>query len=165
MKQTKTSLVDELIALIEENNRVARRLMQRFRVELPPGRLIEETRQAIADATAYDPREMNRNFAYDYEAYETVKRNFEKLIEAGQLESAMDLALELMRSGSEQVEMSDEGLMTGDIEDCLRVVIKAVESADLAGGGVKTWAKKMRQADRVGLICDKELKALVTVNQ
>ena len=41
----------------------------------------------------------------------------------------MELALSLMKSGSEQVEMSDEGLMTADIEDCLRVVIKAVKSS------------------------------------
>ena len=56
--------------------------------------------------------------------------------------------------------MSDEGLMTGDIEDCLRVVIESVKSADLPAKTIKTWTQKMQQADRVGFICDQELGAL-----
>jgi hypothetical protein len=164
-KQTKTALVDELVELIEGDDRFARRLVQRFHVGLPSETLIEDTLQAIADATDYDPRQMNRNFDYDYEAYESVQKNLGKLIEAEHLEPAMEMALELMRSGSEQVEMSDEGLMTDDIEECLRVVIKAVKSADLPVGTVKTWVQKMRRADRVGFICDKDLEAEVKAKQ
>ena len=126
-KQTKAALIDELVELIENDRRIARRLAERFQIGLPSETLIQETRQAIADATDYDHRQVNYNFDYDYEAYETVQKNLEKLIKAGRLDSAMELALELMKSGSEQVEMSDEGLMTDDIEDCLRVVIKALK--------------------------------------
>ena len=46
----------------------------------------------------------------------------------------MELSLELMKQGSYQVEMSDEGLMTEDIEDCLNVVLKALEEERPAGG-------------------------------
>ena len=164
-KQSKTALVNGLVELVKDDDRIARRLIQRFQVGLPSVTLIEETRRAIEDATAYDPREANQNFDYDYETYETVKENFQKLVGAGRLEPAMNLALELMESGSEQVEMSDEGLMTDDIEECLRVVIQAVKSADLPGEAVKTWGQKMRRADRVKFICDKELQALANAKQ
>ena len=135
-------------------------LMQRFQIAVPSEMLIRDTRQAIADATDYDEREMNYNFDYDYAAYNTIQKNFEKLIKAGSLDCVMELALELMNSGSEQVEMSDEGLMTDDIEECLRVVIKGLKSADLSLDTVTTWAEQMLHTDRVGFICDEELGAL-----
>ena len=101
--------------------------------------------------------QINYNFDYDYAAYRTVEENLKRLVKGGDLEAAMDLALELMKSGSEQVEMSDEGLMTDDIEDCLHVVIKGVKSSQLPEESKKAWAKKMRRADRVDFICDEEL--------
>lgn len=84
-----------------------------------PKELVAATRQAIADATDFDEREINRNFDYDSEAYNEVKRNLASLIASGNLPEAMTLSLELMKQASLQVEMSDEGLMTDDIEDCL----------------------------------------------
>ena len=164
-KQTKAALIDELVKLIENDRGLARRLAQRFQIESPPETLIQDTRQAIADATDYDHRQMNYNFDYDYAAYQTVEKNFGKMIKAGDLASPMDLALELMKSGSEQVEMSDEGLMTGDIEDCLRVVIAAMKSVDLPAETQRTWAKNMQRAARVDFICDEELRALAKVKE
>ena len=100
--------------------------MARFNVAVPPEELVIQTRQAINDATAFDKRNANRNFDYDSEAYTEVKRNLGCLIASGQLLLAMQLALELMESGGYQVEMSDEGLMPEDIEDCLSVVIQSM---------------------------------------
>ena len=51
----------------------------------------------------------------------------------------MQLALELMKQGSYQVEMSDEGMMTADIEDCLSVVLKAVEKCEMTAAEVIAW--------------------------
>jgi hypothetical protein len=116
--------------------------------------------EAIADATAFDPRQVNYNFDYDYEAYEEVKRNLAHLVELGQLRTAMELALVLMKDGSHQVEMSDEGMMTQDIEECLRVVIQAVEACDRPRKDVIAWHAKMRQNDRVGFVAEKDLQAL-----
>ena len=48
----------------------------------------------------------------------------------------MELSLELMRRGSYQVEMSDEGLMTPTIEECLGVVVEALRKCDLPGSDV-----------------------------
>ena len=98
--------------LAEADRGVLRQLTARFDVATAPDELVAATRQAIADATDFDERDINRNFDYDYEAYSEVKRNLGRLIGSGQLRLAMLLAvLELMKRGSYQVEMSDEGLI------------------------------------------------------
>src|SRR5262249_56802375 len=125
-----------------------------------PDELAAATHQAIADATAFDERDSNRNFAYDYEAYQEVRRNLGRLIDAGQLQQAMRLALELTKQGSYQVEMSDEGLMTQNIEDCLDVVLKALAKSDLPAAEVIAWCSAMLDTDRVGFIAREPLQSL-----
>src|SRR3954463_4723114 len=118
-RRKKAELVDVLMELAEADRGVLRQLTARFDVATTPDELVTATRLAIADATDFDERQINRNFDYDYEAYSEVKRNLGRLIDSGQLRLAMELSLELMKQGSYQVEMSDEGLMAEDIEDCL----------------------------------------------
>jgi hypothetical protein len=65
-----------------------------------------------------------------------------------------------MNQGSYQVEMSDEGMMTDDIEECLQVVINALKNCDLPSDDVIAWCTAMTKKDRVGFICDAELQAL-----
>ena len=159
-KRTKAELVDALVEIARDDRGLMRRLESRFGVETPPKELVAATRGAIADATDFDDREINRNFDYDYEAYSVVKRNFGRLIEMGHLRAVMELSLELMSQGSYQVEMSDEGMMTEDVEACLQVVIKALRECDLPAVEVIAWCAGMVTRDRVGFICDKELRAL-----
>lgn len=68
--------------------------------------------------------------------------------------------MELMEQGSYQVESSDEGLMTDDIEACLKPVIKALSKGDVPATEVRAWCTKMIKHDRVDFICDRELRAL-----
>jgi hypothetical protein len=159
-RREKSELVDALIELAQANRGVLRQLNARFDVAASPGELVALTRQAISDATAFDERDINRNFAYDYEAYAEVKRNLGRLIASGQLRLAMPLALELMQHGSYQVEMSDEGLMTDDIENCLKVVIEALTKGDVPAKEVIAWCTAMRTSDRMGFIAEKPLEAL-----
>jgi hypothetical protein len=112
-RRKKAELVDTLLELAQADRGVLRQLTARFDVATASDALVTATHQAIADATAFDERDINRNFAYDYEAYGAVQRNLGRLIDAGQLRQAMQLALELMKRGSYQVEMSDEGLIGG----------------------------------------------------
>ena len=72
----------------------------------------------------------------------------------------MKLALELIKEGSRQVEMGDEGLMTDDIEECLTVVIKALGKCDLPTNEIHAWCSSMLDTDRVGFICEGKLKSL-----
>ena len=159
-KRTKNELVDVLVKLARDDRNVLRQLDARFELEAPPRELAVATRQAIADATDFDERDINRNFDYDYAAYDAVKRHLSRLVDLGQLRLAMELSLELMAQGSYQVEASDEGLMTDDIEDCLKVVIQAVRNCDLPTSELIAWCRDMLQKDRVGFICEKELKSL-----
>ncbi|MFS8083781.1 MAG: hypothetical protein ACMG51_10035 [Ginsengibacter sp.] len=153
-------MVDVLMALAQADRGILRQLTARFDVATAPDELIAATRQAIADATAFDPRDMNSNFDCDDEAYRAVQRNLNRLIASGQLRPAMSLSLELMNRGSHQVEMSDEGLMTTDIEDCLSVVVKALAKCDLPAVEVTAWCTAMLTNDRVGFIAQEPLEAL-----
>ncbi len=159
-KREKAELVEVLMELAQTDGRIHRQLTARFDVVPVPTELIAATRRAIADATDFDERQINHNFDYDYDAYEEVKKNFTRLITLGQLQTAMQLALELMKDGSYQVEMSDEGLMTHDIEDCLSVVLKALKKCDLPKDEVTAWCSAMLEKDRVKFIARKELEAL-----
>src|SRR3954468_20155677 len=159
-RRKKAELVDVLMELAEADRGVLRQLTARFDVASAPDDLVAATRQAIADATDFDEREINRNFDYDSEAYGEVKRNLGRLIGSSQLRLAMALALELMKRGSYQVEMSDEGLMTEDIEDCLKVVLEALRKCDLPAAEVIAWCSAMLESDRVGFIAREPLQSL-----
>jgi hypothetical protein len=159
-RRKKSELVDALIDLAQADRGVLRQLNARFDVAASPEELVALTRRAISDATAFDERDINRNFTYDYEAYAEVKRNLGRLIASGQLRLAMQLGLELMEHGSYQVEMSDEGLMTDDIEDCLKVVIGSLTEGDVPANEVLAWCTAMRASDRVGFVAEKPLDAL-----
>ena len=159
-KRTKAELVDTLLELAEADRRVLRQLVARFDVAAAADELVAATRQAIGDATAFDERDINRNFDYDSEAYDEVKRNLGRLIDSGQLRLAMQLSLELMKQGSYQVEMSDEGLMSADIEECLSVVHKAVRKSDLPADEIIAWCSAMVANDRVGFIAREPLQSL-----
>jgi hypothetical protein len=143
-KRKKAELIDLLLEMADQDRKVLRQLTARFEITMAAEGWAAATRQAIADATAFDERDINRNFAYDYEAYDAVKRNLSRLIQARQL----------------PLEMSDEGLMTEDIEDCLHVVIQALKACDLPAQQVLTWCQAMQNSDRVGFIAEKELQLL-----
>lgn len=159
-KRTKGDMVDILVELAREDRNILRRLSEHFELEAPPEELVVATRRAIADATDFDERDINHNFNYDCEAYSEVKRNLSRLVDLGQLRLAMELSLELMKQGSCQVEMSDEGLMTDEIEECFQVVAKALKKRDLPPAEVVAWCKGMIASDRVGFIYDEELRTL-----
>ena len=159
-KRKKSELVEILVELAEADRGVLRRLTARIDVAATADELVAATRQAIADATAFDERDINRNFAYDYEAYGEVKRNLGRLIASGELRLAMQLALDLMKRGSHQVEMSDEGLMTEDIEDCLKVVLEALRKCGLPADEVIAWCSAMLESDRVRFVAREALESL-----
>ena len=158
--QSKADLVNVLLELAQDDRGVLRQLTARFDVAAAPKELVAATRRAIADATDFDERDMNTNFDYDYEAYNEVKRNLARLIASGNLREAMTLSLELMKQASRQVEMSDEGMMTDDIRECLNVVIQALKKSDLPANDVIAWCSAMLANDRVGFIAREPLQSL-----
>jgi hypothetical protein len=157
-KRTKADLIAMILAIAKEHAVVARELEDRLNIEKPVDLLVADVSSAIDRATDFDERMMNHNFDVDWQAYADVQKGLSLLVELGHLADAKSLALKLMKDGSYQVECSDEGLMTEEIQDCLKPVIDAVKSA--GGGEAARWAKDMSIADRVGFICDKELAEL-----
>ena len=159
---SKEDLVEIIVELAQNDPRALRQIQQRFKVEesMSLEELVAATREAISDATEVDMQSLNHNFEYDYAAYETVARNFMKLVTMGHWEQVMELSVELMHKGSYQVECSDEGLMTDDIQECLLPVINAVSKSGLKSLDIFHWTKLMLATDRVGFICQKEVLAL-----
>jgi hypothetical protein len=159
-KRSKEDLIAVLVELAKEDHNILRQIDARFELEAPLVELVAATRRAIADATDFDERDANYNFDYDHAAYDEVKRNLARLVKLKQLRQAMELSLELMSAGSQQVEMSDEGLMTEEIEECLMVVVKALAKCDLPSDEKLAWCAAMTKRDRVGFLCDEEIQSL-----
>ncbi len=157
-KRTKAELIAMILAIAREHAVVARELDSRLTIEMPEDQLVASVSSAIERATDFDERMMNHNFDVDWQAYADVQKGLSRLVERGHLADAKSLAIKLMKEGSYQVECSDEGLMTDEISQCLKPVIRAVKAA--GGDEAVKWAKDMRTADRVGFICDKELAEL-----
>src|SRR5437763_8438494 len=98
-RRKKAELVDTLLELAQADRAILRQLTARFDVAAAPDELVAATRQAVADATDFDTRDINRNFDYNYGAYSDVKRDLARLIDSGELHRAVQLALELMKRG------------------------------------------------------------------
>lgn len=157
-KRTKEELVAMILAIAQAHVVVARELEDRLPIEKPVDLLIADVSSAIDRATDFDERMMNHNFDVDWQAYAEVQKGLSLLVELGHLADAKSLALKLMKDGSYQVECSDEGLMTDDISQCLKPVIRAVKAA--GGDEAVKWAGDIQTADRMGHICDQELAEL-----
>ncbi len=157
-KQTKADLTEMILMIARDYAVVARELEARLEVEKPVDLLVADVSSSIDRATDFDERMMNHNFAVDWQAYAEVQKGLSQLVARGHLDDAKSLALKLMKDGSYQVECSDEGLMTDEISECLQPVIDAARFA--GGDELARWAFEMQVADRVGFICDKELKEL-----
>lgn len=144
-KCKKADLIDFLVEFSSQHLEVRRELESLLKVEKPVSLEVNDVESAIALATDCDGRRMNCNFDYDDESYEAVEKGLKTLVEHGELEEAKRLSIELMKRGSYQVSCSDEGLMTYEIEDCLKPVIKTVKRA--GGEQAKQWAAEMIGAD------------------
>ncbi len=159
-KQPKSELVRLVLELATRDTRTLNELEAWLGVEPADEDLVDSICEAIADATALDERHIGYDFDYDYRAYDKVRRGLQRLVKAGALRQAMDLCVELMRKGSYQVEMSDEGIMTYDIEGCIEVVVGALKQSDLPPEAIARWCDDMLAADRVSCICRDQLQTL-----
>lgn len=155
-RRKKVDLIELLLRLAEEEKSCSWILERELGLDKPIALLVHDIEVAMKLATKVDELRHNYNFDYDCCAYEAIHFGLAQLIEKNALVEATALALELMRAGSHQIECSDEGLMREEIEGCLRLVIAAVAGASDASD----WALEMHGCDRVGFLCDSELKAL-----
>jgi hypothetical protein len=159
-QRKKSDLVEVLRERAQADRGVLRPLTARCDGATTPDELVAAPRQAIADATAFDERDIKRNFDSDYEASGEVKRNLGRLIASGPRRLARPRALDLRKRGSYQVERSDERVRAEDIEDGLSVVIEALTKGDVPAEEVLAWGSAMLATERRGFIARKPLEAL-----
>jgi hypothetical protein len=114
----------------------------------------------LPDAVRILPEGGSKGSMEGHKTYDEMTRNLDRLITHGDVQQAMELSPKLMKDGSYQVEMSDEGLMTSDIEEWLEVVVKALKKCDLPPKMVLEQCGEMTKNGRIGYICDRELEAL-----
>ena len=156
-KLRKDDLIGILSKLCVENVNARWAIESAIDLRKPVDLILHDLRQAIELATKVDERRMNYNFPIDWDAYEEVKRLMEMLVSCDALDEAMEISIQFMEKASYQVECSDEGLMTEEIEECLQPVLLALENYDPP---VRTsWSFRMRVADRVGFICEEKLSS------
>lgn len=155
-KRKKADLVEVALRIAQQDKASQWLLEQEVGLDKPVNLLVHDVEVAIETATAVDERELNRNPAIDWPAYDAVQRGLSQLVRKSGIEPAKALALKLMRKGSYQMECRDEGLMQEEIENCLRPVISAVA----ASSGDSDWAREMLRCDRTGCICRQELTEL-----
>ncbi|MEQ1828176.1 MAG: hypothetical protein ABL921_19610 [Pirellula sp.] len=158
-KLKKSQLIDLLMGLDTYDPTPRWSIEATIDVKKPPELIVHDLRQAIEMATQVDRSKLNHNFAFNWQAYEETERGFKALVASGNLEMAKQMAIEFMNKASYQVECSDEGMMTENIEACLKTVIQAV--AVQQPHMRHDWATQMLQADRCGFICLRTLEALL----
>ena len=152
----KAEIIELVLRLAGEEKFCTWTLERELGLDKPIALLVHDVEVAIKLATKVDELQLNHNFDYDWQAYEAIQVGLVQLIEKNALDEAKALALKLMCAGSYQIECSDEGLMREEIEGCLRLVISAV--AGTSDG--RDWALEMHSRDRVGFLCELELKEL-----
>jgi uncharacterized Zn finger protein len=132
---SKAQLVERIIEIARQNRDVWNELEEEFRVEKAlesHEELIELARVAIDEAT-----EVGLDWGGDYGK---VGRLLKQLLKVGQADAVLELGRRLYERGERQVEMSDEGLMCRDIDECLSVVFQAVRKSSLSGVEQMVWA-------------------------
>ena len=159
-KLPKTELVDRLLKSARLDHDLKWKWLKEFNITLPTSDLFESTIQAIDVATEVDEDQFGQNFDYSDSAYNLIKQNFKALTKDARWNEVCDLALILIKKGSYQAESSAEGLMVGDIEDCLNVIFNKIKKSTLSWEQIEKWAVKMVEHDRIGCICNAELEEL-----
>jgi hypothetical protein len=118
----------------------------------PLAGLIGDIRSALRKATYVPKEQINHNFSVDYDAYEQVRRGLKKLVEREHLREAMAIAIEVMKLGSHQVELSDEGLMADEVVETVKLVVKEVEASQVDPDEKAKWLESLAEADWLELL-------------
>lgn len=150
----KAELIDLLLRLADDREELGLWLADQLDVEKEPQDEVFDVESDVARATHVPKHLINHNFPYDDLAYERIEAGLQRLVRGGHLQTAMALSTNLMRTGSYQVAMSEEGLTTDDIVRCLRHVLAAVETASMDNENKVEWYAQMEEAEEVEFIWD-----------
>jgi hypothetical protein len=146
----------QLISLLQDTafrwEDVCRQLLMETEDDQPLSGLVGDIRSALRKATHVPEEQVNRNLSVDYNAYEQVRRGLKKLIATDHLREAMALAIDVIQLGSNQVELSDEGLMADEVVETVKLVVKEVDAAQIGPEEKAKWWVALAAADWLELL-------------
>ncbi|MFO0914377.1 MAG: hypothetical protein U0795_15560 [Pirellulales bacterium] len=146
---------EELISFVCESSMrwpaLCRHVLMQTEHDQPLTGLIGDIEAAIRAATYVPKEKLNRNFDYDIEEYEQVRIGLRKLMRLGYMTEAMDLAIELLFAGNDQIDASDEGLMAEEIVECVNVVTQVVEATG-SEAERQAWAQRLASSDDLSIL-------------
>ncbi|GBC62404.1 hypothetical protein DENIS_3376 [Desulfonema ishimotonii] len=115
-------------------------------------KIIAELRYEIGEESEWSDYEDDFS---DIPDYDRIKRRMEMLLEQGYADELLELGMQLLKSGSEVVEMmDDEGEICEKIIPCMEVVVKALPCSSLSEVEKMLWVVDAEQADEYDLCPD-----------
>jgi uncharacterized Zn finger protein len=146
---SKAELIQLVGSLIERHPEVGENLMDRKRLqEGRVGSMVRRVRQLIRAAGEDDGWEDHWHHERFTPDYSGVVEKLEELLGAGHANEVLTLGKELMRSGQEQVERSqDDGMTAIGIGTCVPVIEKALHRSSLPTAQKLTWVVDALLAD------------------
>ena len=89
--------------------------------------------------------------------YSRIQTHLEALLTAGHADEVLSLGQELLKAGTQQVEMiNDEGETAGDVAACMNIVFRALTQSSLAPAERMLWAINAELSDGYDLCQGKE---------
>lgn len=140
--KTKTQLIDLIHELAEQYPEMAGNLVDRG--QLPSGntkslvtRLRREIRETV-NQHGWQNYWRNEGFTPDYSG---IRTKLETLLKVGHADEVLRLGLELVTSGTRQVEEShDEGETAMEVAACMPVIVEALDQSSLDAADKLNWA-------------------------
>lgn len=155
----------ELVALVRQLNvqfpQVARALYDRQQLasgnaDALVARLREEI-FAIADRPGWQNYWNKEGFTPDFSA---IRRKIATLLEAGHADAVLSLGRDLVATGTELIETSDDhGETAGEVASCMPLIAMALEKSSLDAADKLDWAVEVERADDYE-ICEPLVKFL-----
>ena len=140
--KTKTQLTDLIIELAHKFPRMAQELTDRQQLMSGDVKsLIKRLKKEIHDITSEPGWQNHWNHEGYIPDYSEIHIKLETLLNAGHPDEVLKLGQELIELGNKQIEESyDEGETAMEIEDCMPVIIKALEQSSLSNADKLRWA-------------------------
>lgn len=140
--KTKTQLTELIIELANKFPRMAQELADRQQLMSGDVKsLIKRLKKEIRDITSETGRQNHWNHEGYTPDYSGIRIKLETLLKAGHPAEVLKLGQELIELGNQQIEEShDDGETAMEIEECMPVIVKALEQSSLSNADKLAWA-------------------------
>ena len=151
--KTKSQLSELILELAEKFPKIAQELTDRKQLATGDVKsLINRLRKEIREISS-EPGWLNYWNQEGYTPdYSEIRIKLETLLKAGCADEVLKLGKELIELGNRQIEEShDEGETATEIEECMPVIVKALEQSSIAAADKLAWAVDVVLKDDYGV--------------